>query len=139
MCYWEENINDTLKCNRLYVPLCPSDRHYIPLNYLPYKLISYFNHEAPPTEENFIDFLGRKKESGRTLQYIAELYATLCKVAWHQWRSFKKTSQLWFFFLSKNSFRKVYSFIWLSSKSSNIGHKIFLNLKLTKSNNFYKR
>ena len=43
--------------------------------------ISYFNHENPPTEENFIDFLGKKKESGRTLQYIAEHYATLCKVA----------------------------------------------------------
>ena len=42
--------------------------------------ISYFNHEDPPTEENFLDFLSKKKESGRTLQYIAELYATLCKV-----------------------------------------------------------
>ena len=41
--------------------------------------ISYFNHEDPPTEENFIDFLSKKKESGRTLQYIAELYHTLCK------------------------------------------------------------
>jgi len=41
--------------------------------------ISYFNHEGPPTEENFIDFLSKKKESGRTVQYIAELYATLCK------------------------------------------------------------
>ena len=41
--------------------------------------ISYFNHENPPTEENFIDFLSKKKESGRTLQYIAELYHTLCK------------------------------------------------------------
>ena len=42
--------------------------------------ISYFNYEDPPTEENFIDFLSKKKESGRTLQYIAELYATLSKV-----------------------------------------------------------
>ena len=41
--------------------------------------ISYFNHENPPTEETFIDFLSKKKESGRTLQYIAELYHTLCK------------------------------------------------------------
>ena len=41
--------------------------------------ISYFNHEDPPTEENIIDFLSKKKESGRTLQYIAELYHTLCK------------------------------------------------------------
>ena len=127
MCYWEENINDTLKCNRLYVPLCPSDRHYIPLNYLPYKLISYFNHEAPPTEENFIDFLGRKKESGRTLQYIAELYATLCKVAWHQWRSFKKTSQLWFFFSQKIVLEKyIHSFDFQASHQT-LDTKYFKN------------
>ena len=87
--------------------------------------ISYFNHEGPPTEENFIDFLSKKKESGRTLQYIAELYATLCKVLWPQWWSCKKKSQLGSgsrFFSQKTILEKSIYFIWLSSYSSKIGH-----------------